>query len=78
MQRHHLLPVVVLGQVLVVGAAHHPDVARRMVAATPERPLVMELELAACFAAAPKRIHECALTLVPGMHGTPDCRRDLA
>src|SRR5882672_6751924 len=69
--------VVALGQVIVVGAAHQPDVLRAVFTAKAEGVRMVELELVALPTPSSLLVHVVASTVVAIPYGTPDGRGDV-
>ena len=78
MRLHRLLPVVDLGQSLVVLVTHERDVAHGVVAAEAERVAVVELEPVTGAAASPLLVHVAASASVSLVHRSLDRGRDLS
>ena len=75
----HCFPAVVaLGQVVVVGATHQPDVLHAVLTAKTVRVPMVELKLVALFTPSPLVVHVAASAAVALPCGTPDGRGDVA
>jgi len=77
MARDRLRAVVNLGKVLVVVAAHKPNVFGPTVAAESKGIVMVELELIACRASATLFVHVAAAALVTSVDRSPDRGRDV-
>ena len=78
MTGHSVPAVVALGQVIVVGATHQPDVLHAVLTAKAEWVPMVELELVAFLTPSSLLIHVAASAAVALPYGTPDGRRDVA
>ena len=75
----HCLPAVIaLGQVIVVGATHQPDVLHAVLTAKAVRVPMVEIELVALLAPSTLLVHVAASAAVALPYGTPDGRGDVA
>ena len=77
MRLHRPLPVVDLGQTMVVFVTHERDVGHGVVASEAERVPVVELEPFSSAAPPPLRVHVAAPTSVSLVYRSLDRGRDL-